>query len=332
MPLVKRPTDNLEAYNLVLQGRHHTFRGTHAAFDKALACFTQALAIEPVYAQAQAGIARLHVMRAVLSVAAPHTVMPEAKEVALKALGLDETVAEAHELLAWVRHWYDWDWVGAEREYRRALELNPGDTQARTAYASLLGQVGRTDEGVTEALTAVEHDPLSAQPHFMLGQMFVVARRFEEAIAESRTGIGLDPSFPHSYMTLGLGLVGLGRPNEAVEAFRQQVTVAPDAPVPQAMLGWGVGLVGQRREALTILGDLERPRSKSYVGGSLLAWICAGLGDRDRALSWLQQAAEERDGLLAAHMSWLAIFDPLRSDPRFQALVKKMNFPAPPQS
>ena len=130
-------------------------------------------------------------------------------------------------------------------------------------------------------------------------------------------------------MCLGWGLAGLDRYDEAVEAFRQLVIVSRGEPLGQGWLGWALGLVGQRQEALTILGDLERRRSESYVGGTLLAWVCLGLGDHDQAISWLERAAEERDGLY----TWLIalfVFDPLRSDPRFQALLKKMNFPATP--
>ena len=219
-PLVKRPTDNVEAYNLILQGRYHLVRATEATLEKRLACFTQALALEPTYAQAQAGIATVQVFRGMVSLAAPHTVMPEAKEAALGALALDETAADAHLALAYVLHYYEWDWAGAEREYGRALALNPGDAQARTAYAGLLADTGRVDEAVAEARSAVERDPVSALPRFSLAQVFVAARRFEEAIAVAHAAIELDPSFPSSFQALGWGMVGLGRYDEAVEAFR----------------------------------------------------------------------------------------------------------------
>ena len=325
-PLVKRPTDNVEAYNLILQGRYHLVRATEAALEKSLACFTQALALEPTYAQAQAGIAWVQVFRGMVSLAAPHTVMPEAKEAALRALALDETAADGHLVLGFVLHYYEWDWAGAEREYGRALELSPGDAQARTAYASLLADTGRVDEAVPEARSAVERDPVSAMPRFVLAQVFVAARRFEEAIAAAHAAIELDPSFPSSYQALGWGLVGLGRYDEAVEAFRQQVVVAPGDPMAQAGHGWALGVAGRKQEALSILGDLERRRSDSYVGGSLLAGICVGLGDHDRAISWLQKAAEERDGIMT-FVNSLLVSDPLRSDPRFQALLRRMNFP-----
>ena len=205
-PLVRKPTDNLEAYNLVLQGRYYSVRATGPALERSLACFTQAVAVEPTYAQAHAGIAWVHAIQAVMSLAAPHTVMPEAKEAALKTLALDETVADAHTALAVVLQFYDWDWAGAEREYRRALELNPGDTFARCAYAQLLGMVGRVDESVAEARSAVERDPVSPLCRYILAQQFVVARRFEEAIAEAHAGIELDPSYHPLVHEPGLGV------------------------------------------------------------------------------------------------------------------------------
>ena len=325
-PLVRKPTDNLEAYNLVLEGRYYSVRATGAAVEKSLACFTQALALEPAYAQAHAGIALVHAIQAIMSLAAPHTVMPEAKEAALKTLALDETVADAHAALAVVLHYYDWDWAGAEREYRRALELNPGDTFARCSYANLLGMVGRVDESVAEARSAVERDPVAPFCRYILQQAFVVARRFEEAIAEAHAGIELDPSYHLSYMSLGWGLAGLGRHDEAVDAFRQQVIAAAGDSFAQGWLGWALGLAGHRQEALTILGDLEGRRSQEYVGGLLLACVSLGLDEHDQAISWLQEAAEERDGLMAL-VNTLPVFGPLRSDPRFQRLLRRMNFP-----
>ena len=163
----------------------------------------------------------------------------------------------------------------------------------------------------------------------MLALIFGTARRYEEAIAAARAGIELDPGSYLSYQALGRALVGLGRGDEAVEAFRRQVAIASGDLMSQAELGWALGAAGQREEAHAILGNLKRQRGKRYVGGSLLALVCLGLGDHDQAFSWLQQAEEERDGVLAS-LNGLPCVDPLRSDPRFQALLQRMNFPAQP--
>ena len=326
VPVITRATDNLEAYNLVLKGRYHLERGSGAAFKKSLECFTQAVALEATYAQAHAGVAQVQALRAVLSFAAPHTVMPEAKEAVLKTLAIDETVADAYTALAVVLHWYEWDWPAAEREYRRALELSPGDTFARSLYALLLGTVGRIDESVAEARAAVKRDPLSVFCQYVLSFVFYLGRRFDAAIAAAQAGIELDPSHYPFYMMLGLGWMSSAKYDEAIDAFRQAAILAPGDPTPQAYLGRALGLAGQRQEALTIRDDLERRRSQTYVGGTLLAQVCLGLGDHDQAISWLEHGAEERDGLMT-NLNTEFAFDPLRADPRFQALLKKMNFP-----
>ena len=326
-PLVKRPTDNLEAYNLYLQGRYYRMRLTGEPLEKGLACFTRAAALEPSYAHAHAGVAYVQAARSALSlVGPPHAVMPEAKQSALKALALDETVGDAHAALAYVLHYYEWDWAGAEHEYRRALALNADDATARSHYAFLLGQQGRADESVTEARSAVESDPVSPLTRLTLVVMFVTARRFDTAVVEAQAAIiETDPN-SYSHIGLGFGFAGLGSYEEAVESFRQATNLGPGDPIPQSYLGWALGLAGRQQEALTILDDLERRRSQEYVGGVLLAWASLGLGDNDQAISWLQQAADERDGQMAFLNTWF-LFDPLRSDPRFQALLRRMNFP-----
>ena len=325
--LIRQPTDNPEAYNLCLQGRYQFLKLTGPGLEKALGCFAQVLALEPDYAQAHAGIAHTYAGQATMSLAAPQAVMPRAREAVLKALAIDETEPYAHGALAFVLHWYEWDWAGAERAYRRALELNPAYTHARTVYAMLLGQMGRTDEAVAEARSAVERDPLAIDGRFMLALVLAQTGRCEEAIAETQAGIELDPHHPMLYQALGHALAGLGRYDEAVDAFRQEVTGSPGDRYPLAHLGWALGLAGQRPKALTILEDLKRRRQQAYAGGSLLVWVCVGLGEHDQAMLWLQEAAEERDGQMPWLKCW-SLFDPLRSDPRFQALLKKMNFPA----
>ena len=325
--MVTRPTENLEAYNLYLKGRYHFLRFTETGLEKALECLHQAVEAEPTYAQAHAFVGVVHVGRAILSYAAPRQTMPMAKEAALKALAIDETVADAHLTMAYVLDLGEWDWEGAEREYRRALELDPADTEARPVYGLLLGRLGRVDAGIAECRHAVERDPLLLSSRHYLALAFWMARRFDAALTEARAGVELDPTYHPFHRILGHALAGLGRYGEAVEAFTQATIVAPSDPQWQGYLGWALGLAGQRQEARVILGNLERRRPGKYFSGFVMAHVSLGLGDQEQAISWLEVAAEERDGLLSFCNVWFAL-DPLRADPRFQALLQKMNFPA----
>ena len=214
-PTVGRPTDNLEAYNLCLEGRFYFMRATGPAFEKSLECFTRALALDPTYARAHAGVAQVRTYRAVMSLAAPRTVMSGAKEAALKAIALDETLPEAHHALANVHHFYEWNWLEAEREYRRALELNPGDSHPRGNYALLLAEMGRVAESVAEARSAIERDPIASLPRHYLTHVFLHAKRYDEARAAAKAGIELDPNYYLHHVNLGLSLVCLAARGES---------------------------------------------------------------------------------------------------------------------
>ena len=176
-PLVKPPTDNLEAYNLVLQGRYHHMTMTAPALAKAVEDYTNAIALEPTYAQAHAGLAQAQVGRSSLLLAPSRETMPKAKESALMALALDDTVADAHTALAFVFHNYEWDWSGAEREYRRALELGSEDTFARSNYSFMLAQTGRADQSVAEARAVVEREPIASVYRYMLVMALILSSR-----------------------------------------------------------------------------------------------------------------------------------------------------------
>ena len=325
-PLVTRPTDNLEAYTLVLKGRYYFTKMTGTALEKGLECFTQALAVEPAYAQAHAGIALVQTLRAFLSCAVPQQVMPMAKEAALKALAIDETVADAHFALAFVLDSYEWNWAGAEPEYRHALDLNPADTLTRCLYARLLGCSGRADASVTEGRHAVEHDPLSTFTRQIFALILSLAGRFDAAVAEARAGIELERTYHPFYWNLGLALVGLGRSAEAVEPLRQATTFAPGDLYSLGFLGWALGLAGQKQEAATIRSDLERRQTQEYVSSFVMALVNIGLGEHDQAISWLEKGAEARDPNLT-FLNRMFIMDPLRPAPRFQAVLRRMNFP-----
>ena len=248
-PVTKRPTDNIEAYNLVLEGRYHHARASGADLQTALDCYTRALALEPNYAQAHARVAQVQGSRAALSFESPRTLMPQAKASALKALAIDETLGDAHSALAFVLDFYEWDRAGAEAEYRRALELSPGDTAfARGFFAQMLYQSGRSDEAIREARRVVDLDPLSLLGRYFLSLVFGFARRFDEAIAEAHAALKLEPNYYLLQLAKGWGLAGQGQQGVAVEAFRQAAKLAPDDPLPQAYLGWGLGISGERSD------------------------------------------------------------------------------------
>ena len=252
--------------------------------------------------------------------------MPTAKEAALKALAVDGTVADAHAALAMVLANYEWNWAGAEREYRLALESNPGDAATRSMYARLLASLGRFDDSTVEGRRAIERDPLSNIGQFRLSYELHLARRFDAALVEAQAGIELDPSFHIHYYAVGVALVGLGRYEEAVTPFERAVNLAPEDPMSQTFLGWAYGVAGHRKEALALLGQVEKRRIEEYVPCFFIALVNLGLGQHEEAISRLERAAEDRDSILPEINVWPGL-DPLRADPRVQALLRRMNFP-----
>ncbi len=322
-PLVTRPTDNLEAYNLVLKGRYYRVKLTAKAIEQSLQCFTQALAIAPDYAAAHAGVAGAHVVQAMFGGATPHDVMPRAQEAARQALALDDSEAAAHYASALVLQYYDWDWAGAEQAYRRALALNPGDAPVRSSFAMALGGLGRADDSLTEARRAVELDPVSAFTNRALALSLMYARRFDEAGEQARKTLDLDPAYLGAYVDLGMAAAAMGDTQEAVRVCREGYQLAPDEVQIGAVLGWAYALAGRREEALRILHHLEQRGGTPFF----MSVLCLGLGEQSQALAYLEQAWEDRDGLLP-FINVGFYFDPLRADPRFQALLQRMNFPA----
>ena len=229
--------------------------------------------------------------------------------------------------MALVLHRYEWNWSGAEQEYRRALELNPGSS-TRIFYALLLAGLHRVDEAAVEGHRAVDLDPLALFTRHALAIALYVSGRHDEAIAEADAGIELDPRYHAFYWNRGLSLAAIGSHEEAIAAFTEATAIAPANLLSKAFLGYAQGLAGREDTAREILADLERQRADTYVSGALLAHVHLGLGELEPALSRLEEAVDERAVILIYLDTWPA-YDPLRADPRFQALLRRMNFPEP---
>jgi len=253
--------------------------------------------------------------------------MPKAKEAAREALAIDNTATEAHQALAFVLQYDEWDWPGADREYRRAIELNPGDTIGRSHYATLLVSCcGRADAALAEVRQAIDLDPLSEFGAFSLGLVLNCARQFNAASDQARQMLELHPAYPLAYWNLGVATAAQGKYQEAVTVFRQGLTHAPGDSHLEAYLALASALAGQKEEAVKIISALQVRRQQEYFGGFLLAIANVGLGEHDQAMDWLSAAYEDRDCLLSYLNTWW-VFDPLRPDPRFQDLLRRMNFP-----
>ena len=323
-PLIKRQAANMEAYNLYLKGRHWGNQFTGQGWRKAIECFEQAIAEDPTYASPHAGLAVAYTYLASHGWARPREVMPSAKTWALKALELDETLAEAHFALACVREFYEWDGQGAEGEYRRAVELNPKDALIRIWHAHLLACTGRANAAFAEACRALELEPLSEEVNRMMVYISFVTGRYDEAVAYGQKAVELFPHGPGAHNILGFAYVHKGQYQEAIRSLQEASTLTGGDP----LFDWGLGYVyarqGRKREASAILERLESSKSKSYFSPTLLAGLCGELGKLDRAFQFLETAFEERDGFLV-NIGVDPTYGSLRADPRCQTMLKRIN-------
>ncbi len=335
--LIKPPTANLEAYQLYLKGRYFSNqyfsnqrRG--ASLAKALECFQQALALDERLALAHAAVAEAYTLLAFLGSRRPKEVMPEAKAAAQRALAIDDALAEAHTSLGFVHLVYDWDWAAAERELQRAIALSPRYVLARYWYATLCASRFRLNESITEAERAVEVEPLSSFANTHLGWMLLDAGRTARAIEQLRKAIELDPQFVLAHWLLGCAHASESRYEAALAELTTAVELSNRLPWMVAALAVGYAEAGRTEEARRLLGELRARASREYVRALHLAGVCAALGETEEAFVWLEKAYEERDVVLplfreGGHLpatSLMALPVPLRSDPRYRALLRKV--------
>jgi eukaryotic-like serine/threonine-protein kinase len=322
-PSAKRYTEDLEAYGYYLKGRYAWNQRTQESVSEGIRYFEQAIAKDPNYALAYTGLAdsyALHVDYRSVPVAEG---FERAKAHARKALALDDGLAEAHASLAWSLFIYDWNWDGAEREFRRAIELNPRYASGYQWYSFLLASRGRLDEALVAGHTALELDGASVSIRRSLGWLYYYARRYEQARYHLMRAVAMDPSAPETYRVLGAALAERGELAEAEQVLREARTLPGAGTYTLTMLGYILGRAGKRAEAEAVRAELEALRQQGYVSPVAFATLALGLGERDAALAWVERAYEDRRGWLM-YLRINPILDPLREEPRFQELVRRM--------
>jgi len=315
-----KPTENTEAHQLYLKGRYFWNRRTGENLKKALAYFEQAAEKDPHYALAYTGIADSCGLIPIYSAGTSQEYHPRQRAAAQKAVELDDTLAEAHTSLAFVFA-YDFEFAQAVKEFERAIALNPNYATAHHFYAvGTLAALGEFDRAIAEVKRALELDPVSGIISASLGTVYTMARRYDEAIAQGRETVEMHPEFYWAHRFLGLALELKGATSEAITEYRKAFELYDD-PVVLALLAHAEVSIGKQNEARQILAQLTEEAKTRYVPAYAFAVIHLALGEKDQALDWLEKAARGHDGLFINLIKVDPYLDPLRGDPRFEALV-----------
>jgi len=325
--LTRHHTENAEAYQLYLKGRHHWNQWTEEGFYKAIDYFQQAVEKDPGYALAHTGIADSYVLLGWNSYLPPKEAFPKGKAAAMAALKLDPDLAEAHTPLAAVLWLHDWQWEEAHAEFKRSLDLCPHYPTANHWYAEYVMTMGRQGEAIARMKKSQDLDPLSLIISVAVGWAFYFARRYEEAIEQLRRTIDLDPNYPITYWILGILFRKTGRHELAIAEGEKGVKLSGGSPLMRAALAHTFGVAGKTTEARQILADLTTLAQQKYVASYIFAGIHIGLGENDRAIEYLEKSYEE-------HSHWLIYLhldpsmDALRDHPRFHDLLRRVGLPA----
>jgi serine/threonine-protein kinase len=325
-PLVKRYTENLAAYDLCLRARYHFQKATQEGREAGRRYCEQAIALDPNYALAYRVLSESYLWGAFFGFTDPREAIPRAKSAALEALRLDDTIAEAHGVLGAVLGAGEFDWPGAEREFRRALELNPSSADVRYYYANWhLQALGRVEQALAEIRRGVELDPLDPIYNAHMGYNLHATRQSEPAIAQLRHAIELGPAYYLAYWYLSIAYALCGQLDEAVATAEKANELSGGTALTLGVLGRTYGLAGRTVEARQLLEELEARRRSSYVPGSSIAMVHRGLGDLEKALEWWTRGVDEHDLLLVLSLKAEPGYDLMRSHPAYQVLLRKMN-------
>ena len=325
--LASKPPVDPEAYENYLKGRYYFNQRTEDALHKSIASFQQAIARDPAYAPAYSGLAEAYAMLGFRGGLPSKDALSGAKKAALKAIELDDALAEPHASLAFIAETYEWDWPVAEREYKQALELNPGYAEAHNWYGGYLTYTGRFNEGVAEAMRARELDPLSLPLNNALAGRLLVAGRYDEALRQVQTTLELDEHFAPAHQTLGWVYLRGGKRDDAIREFQNALELAGAADTDiQLDLGFAYAVSGRAAEARRILANLQQLHRQGIVPAASLATLYGALGESNEAFVWLEKAYQERDPQLT-YLKTGRRFEPLHGDPRFGQFVRRVGFP-----
>jgi TolB-like protein/Tfp pilus assembly protein PilF len=314
--------ENFEAYKRYLKGRYFWIKKTH---KKAIEYFEQALALNPNYALAYSGLADVYNRMAFFFSASVEEYYLKAKAAVMKALEIDDTLSEAHAALGYLKVHFEWDWKGAEKALKKAIELNPGNVLAYRYSYSYFKALGRIDEAYAVLKKGLELDPLSAGINFRLGQLFYFNGEYDRAIEQFHQTIEMYPNHSPTIMFLGLSHVAKSKYEEGIELLQKSVRLTKGkSPLTLGFLGYSYGVAGKTEEAQEILDEVLERREEGYFSPFFIAVICTGLGDKDKAFEWLEKGYEERDPRQYAIKARKRLFRDLESDPRWTALLMRM--------
>jgi tetratricopeptide (TPR) repeat protein len=314
------------ARKLYMEGRYFWNKRTENGFRHSIECFQQAILKDPSYAGAYAGLADSYTLLASYGIEPPAEAYPNAKAAAARALQLDDNSAEAHTSLGMVALYYEWDWRAANREFRKALDLNPDSAVAHAWDALYFGAMGETPQALRQALWAQQLDPLSLAGNMDLGSAYYWNRQYDKAVLTYKHAIALDPYFARAHSRLGMVLIAQKDFAGAIHEFEETRRLSGPDPYIDGLIGYAEALRGDPKAARKLLAQLTGRSQQEYVPAFSLALLYIGLGDRDRAIDWLQRACLDHSTyMIFAKVD--PLLDPVRSDQRFSALLKHMDLP-----
>jgi eukaryotic-like serine/threonine-protein kinase len=318
---------NPGAHQDYLKGRYWLNKGGEEGFKKSAEYLQQAIDKDPNYALAYAGLADAYTWHAVQGLASPAEVFPKAEAAVRKALEIDNDLPHARASLAWIKAQYDWDWPGAEKELQQSIALDANEPLAHDYYGGVLLLTGRAEQAITEYQRGVELDPVSPIGNVLLGRGFADSRQYGRAIDQFRKTIELDPNYMRPHLYLGFVYSFQSMYQEAIAEEEKALAAAPKSTEALGGLGYCYAVAGKRAEAERVLGQLQELSKQKYVPAAYMSLVYVGLGNKEKAFAWLEKSYDDRDAVAftGLNLAGSPIFDPLRSDPRFTDLLRRMN-------